>query len=193
MNHLQRRQTDKLAKGSLADIARQTNTTLAESFINCDALILIDVSGSMANPDCSDHRTRYRAACDELEKLQSQLPGKIAVIAFSNKPEFSPSGFPRFISGGTNLAAGLQFIKVADGCGIKLICISDGEPDDSEEALKVAATFESKIDCIFIGPETSRGADFMRRLAAATGGIATNQAIPALDELCGTVKLLLTA
>ena len=87
----------------------------------------------------------------------------------------------------------LRFIKIADGAGIKLILISDGEPDSPSETLRVARTFTTKIDTVFIGQPGSPGAEFLRSLSAATGGIATTQKTSELHKLGSTVKLMLEA
>jgi Mg-chelatase subunit ChlD len=53
---------------------------------------------------------------------------------------------------------------------MRFIVISDGEPDDEKEALKVAKTFKNRIDTIFVGREGAEGQDFLNRLAKASGG-----------------------
>lgn len=173
-----------LVPGSLQAIAKQQNQSIAETFLGADAIILVDVSGSMSG-------TPFDQACSELRKLQSDLPGKVAVIGFSDCPEFAPSGRPRFSSGGTDLARALAFVHVADGCGVRFIVISDGYPNDPEAALREAKKFESRIDCVYIGPEGGAGAEFLRKLAAASGGqYSKNQVGQIADR---AKQLLLTA
>ena len=173
-----------LIPGSLQAIAQRDGMSLAESFISADAIILVDVSGSMAG-------TPYQQACEELRKLQQDLPGKIAVIAFSDRPEFAPAGTPRFISGGTDLARALAFVHVADACDIRFIVISDGYPNDAEQALAQARKFTSRIDTVFIGSEGGAGADFLKQLAAASGGQYSKNAVSDVAERAKV--LLLTA
>lgn len=200
-----------VATGSLADIARATNQTLAESFLSCEAVIVVDVSGSMTIADvpnegqaAAPHEDdkynwggipgglkRYDVACAELTKLQADIPGKVAVIAFSDHPEFCPGGYPRYIGGGTDMAQALTFIKIADNCGLRIILISDGAPNDPETTLRIASTFTSRIDTIYIGPANGSGADFLRQLAAASGGVATVNNVQGIKQLSGTVKLLM--
>jgi hypothetical protein len=174
--------------GSLAAIAAQEGQSLAESFLSADAIVLVDVSGSMGARDVDGYerersygRTRYEAACDELTKLQATLPGKIAVVAFSTTPAFCWSGRPPFESGGTDMVAALRFIQPADGCGMTLILISDGYPDDADETLRVARQFTSPITTIYIGPKGERGEEFLRKLAAATGGQTSVNSVPELS------------
>lgn len=158
-----RNDTTALVPGSLAAIAQRDGKSIAESFLNADAIILVDVSGSMAGGP-------FDQACAELQKIQADLPGKVAVIGFSDTPEFAPSGRPRFTSGGTDLASALRFVHVADACDMRFILISDGWPNDADGAMLEARKFQSRIDTVFIGTAGDPGADFLKRLAAASGG-----------------------
>ena len=162
---------NQIITGSLRSIAQQTNKSIAETFLSCDAIVICDTSGSMGAQDSRGGKSRYDVACEELRDLQNSLPGKIAVISFSSDVIFCPSGIPTFQQGGTDLAKALQFVKVADVPDMHFILISDGEPDDEKSAMGAAKGFKNKIDVIFVGPENRpRGRDFLNRLAAATGG-----------------------
>lgn len=176
--------TTALVPGSLAAVAKTEGQSLAESFLSADAIILVDVSGSMSGGP-------YEQACAELRKLQADLPGKIAVIAFSDRPEFAPAGVPRYIGSGTDLARALSFVHAADDCDIRFIVISDGYPNDGEAALRVARTFVSRIDTVFIGPPDSDGARFLAQLAAASGGQHSANAVHQIAER--VERMLLTA
>lgn len=174
----------KVAKGSLQDVATKENKSLAETFMNCDYIILIDMSGSMSEMDALGGKSRFDAAESELRKLQENLPGKIAVIAFSSWPTFCPSGIPTRLGGGTDMLAALQFVKCADDTGIKFILISDGEPGQPQKTLALAKSFRSKIDTIYIGSEQNYtgGRDFLTQLANATGGKFTRSDSPGTYE-----------
>lgn len=181
-----------IIQGSLSAIAAQNNKSIAETFINADVIIIVDTSGSMKITDSRGGRSRYTVACEELQKLQASLPGKLAVLSFSDDVMFCPSGIPYDYSNMTDLAKALKFARVADVAGIRFIVISDGEPDSEDEALKVAKTFNARIDTIYVGPENGEGREFLKRLAAASGGQGVTAA--QVKELAATVeKLLLTA
>lgn len=47
MSNLQRKDSSSIAKGSLADVARAQGQTLAEAFLSCDAVVIVDTSASM--------------------------------------------------------------------------------------------------------------------------------------------------
>jgi hypothetical protein len=179
--------------GSLGAIAKREGISLAESFLSCDALCIVDTSGSMNNHDSRGGRSRYEVACEELANLQNTLPGKIAVISFSDETQFCPSGIPVFQGGGTDLAGALRFCKVADVAGMQFIVISDGQPDSPDEALKVARSYQNKISTIYVGPEAyPTGRDFLEQLAKASGGQSIT-ADRAKELAAATERLLLSA
>lgn len=165
--------TDQLVIGSIADVAAKSGASLAETFIDCDAVVIVDVSGSMDTHDSRDSKSRYEVALEELAALQRALPGKIAVIAFSTNPIFVPGGAPPFLGGTTNLTGALQFAKVADvpTGDMRFFVISDGEPDNEHTAMDVAKGYYNRIDTIFVGSEYMFLAhNFLQQLAAASGG-----------------------
>lgn len=180
-----------VVQGSLQQVSQQKGITLAESFLDVDVLLIVDMSGSMGTFDAPGGLSRFEAAERELARLQNELPGKIGVIAFSSYPVFVPNGQPPRLSGSTDMEAALQFVKVADNTGIKFILISDGEPNNERETLVVAKTFKTKIDTIFIGPDYSPGKQFLDKLASLTGGKSVKTKEVAM--LAQPVKALLQA
>src|SRR3989304_2219645 len=90
--------------GSLLDAAQRNNTSLAESFLSCDALVIVDSSGSMISRDASNGRPRHQAARDELRTLQSSLPGRVGVVVFSSTVQFVPGGGYPELNGGPDPA-----------------------------------------------------------------------------------------
>lgn len=179
----------KSITGSLLAEAQSTGASLAETFLSCDLIALVDVSSSMFACDAARGRSRYDVACDELARLQATHPGKIGVIAFSTLPQFCPGGVPPEPGGGTDLAEALDYAHVADGCGIQFVVISDGEPNDEARALRAAKRYQSRIDCIYIGPEGGAGADFLRRLSAASGGTYSSNKVHQIAETVNRLML----
>jgi len=181
---------NEIITGSIGYIAQKNNQSIAESFLNCDCIVLIDVSGSMQNVDKSG-KSRYDRACESLANLQNILPGKIAVVSFSDKVRFEPSGIPFFEGGTTDLTAGLRFIKIGDVQDMSFVVISDGQPDDRSSALAVAKTFKNKIDVIFVGDETDLDSiKFMNELAKVSGG---KQITADCEKISEKVQYLLTS
>lgn len=180
----------QIVQGSITAMSQQSNKSLAETFTNADVIVLVDVSGSMDTHDSTGGKTRYQVACSELADLQKSLPGKIAVFGFSDTAEFCPGGVPFFQGSGTNMVKALNFVKIADLPGMRFILISDGEPNDPEQTMNIARSFNQKIDVIYVGPEDRpSGRNYLNALAKATGGKAV-QADRA-KELAASVKTLL--
>lgn len=181
---------EALVRGSLGQLARDNNKSLAEMWINVDAVILVDISGSM---DCNDARggkSRYDVAQEELARLQGTMPGKLAIIAFSHDTLFVPSGSLPGTQGTTNLAGALKFARAADSIpDMRFVVVSDGEPDDERSALDEARLYRNRIDTVYVGPEGGGGLAFLQKLARLKNG--TNMTKPHLAELAsGIVKLL---
>lgn len=159
--------------GSLSNIAERNRISIAEAFIDVDACIIVDVSSSMEAHDSRDGQSRWQVAGQELINLQRTMPGKLAVIAFSDRSEFVPSGIlPEIgrLGNMTNLAGALKFAKVLDVEGIRFVIISDGLPDNSYRCFGIAATYKNRIDTIYVGPEGGGGSNFLERLAGESGG-----------------------
>lgn len=168
-----------IVPGSLAAVANRDGLSLAESFLNCEVLVLIDQSGSMASPDAPGGKTRFDAADAELFRLQKQHVGQVGVISFSNHVRFCPGGQPIREHGSTDMAAALDFTCIADGA-CKIVLISDGKPDSEGETLRAAAKYRHPIHTIYIGPEDGNGRAFLTRLAKATGGRTFQSDAPGL-------------
>lgn len=184
--------TTAIIRGSLSDVAARENMSIAETFLNANIVVLLDVSASMSIGDSRDCRTRYEIACDELARLQADMPGRVAVIGFSKRPEFAPNGRPRFQADNTDLAAALKFTRVADTGDVRFVVISDGEPDDETAALDAAAVYVGRIDCVYVGPEYGKRARaFLQKLASAHRGQQVTTNVSLLAEKIQT--LLLTA
>jgi len=189
-------------KGSLQSQANKLNITVAQAFLNAEIVVLMDCSASMETDDSltTDYgqgglarSTRYKKACNQLAKLQSENPGKVCLISFSSGQEFSPSGIARWPNGTTDIAGALKFIKPVDGLDCKLVLISDGEPDNDQATMDQARTFKSKLHTIYIGPENGSGADFLKRLSAVTGGQFSNNGVAGIGNLSNTVAGYLAA
>ncbi len=177
--------------GSQLDAARKAGLTLAQSFLNAELVVLLDNSGSMSSADAPGDKTRRDYAGEQMRRIQGQNPGKVALICFGSFVEYSPGGAVLGVGGGTALHAALEFAKIADNTGLKILVVSDGEPDDETKALYIARQYKSKIDVLYCGPENDRtgGRAFLQKLASVTGGQFFSSDKPA--ELEGTVKRLL--
>ncbi len=163
--------SNSIIPGSIGAIATATGKSIAETFVNADLVVIVDTSGSMSIEDSRGGRSRYSVACEELANLQASHPGKIAVLAFSDTTIFCPNGKPVYLGGTTDMAESLRFAKIADVPGMQFVLISDGEPNDPNETLRVAKTYQNKISTIYVGPEDRpAGRDFLQKLSREAGG-----------------------
>jgi len=183
-----------LTVGSVQAVAERDGVTLAETIMGVAALILFDNSESMTMPDCPNHQERFSVAMRELRRLQAAIEGKIGVVQFNTMPTFIPGGLPDDPAGSTDVASALEYVQKIDGCGIRIILISDGEPDNAPLAFEVAKRFtDTRIETVYIGPEGGSGAEFLRKLSALTGGVHVKQNVGEIPNLAATVTKLLSA
>jgi Mg-chelatase subunit ChlD len=111
---------------------------------------------------------------------------------FQRECQFCPGGVPVMRNGSTDMVAALKMLKMADATDIRLVLISDGEPNDEAGAFSEAAKFASKIDTIYIGPETGSGREFLRELSRLTGGISITNETEQLGKLSENITRLIS-
>jgi Mg-chelatase subunit ChlD len=145
-----------LAKGSLGSLIQSKRRSL----------LLVDCSSSMREPIRSGER-RIDALRKVVANLRSTHPVPVAAFPGTHGVELVDSvPEPR---GMTPLHWAIEF-------GTReranhLVVVTDGEPDSEPAAFEAARAFGGPIDVFFIGDAgTSRGAQFARQLAEATGG-----------------------
>jgi hypothetical protein len=143
--------------------------------------LLLDVSGSMAE-DCEPGRSKW----DALRKMLGNFFG-VRMYAFASECiPCSMSIVGGLAPGGTtDMAKAFRVIKRA-GVG-SLILITDGEPNDEEDALRAAAGLRIDIFYVGAGPRPS----FLDRLAAACRGTAQTANLAKPQELTAKIKPLL--
>lgn len=165
-----------IVPGSLRHYAIQRNQPLALAWVRVQAVIIFDRSASIDEADAPGGRTRYALACDELAALQAQMPGRLAIVQFNDGVNLVAGGQPDSPRGLTDLAGALAYVKQKrmDTPGMRIIVISDGEPNSESDALAMAGAINNRIDVIYCGPaHLPEGRDFLRRLAVASGGQLT--------------------
>lgn len=192
MNNKLKTTDGNVVKGSIQDVANQTGQSMADAMLGAQYVAIIDISISMDTRDAKGEGSlsirRFDAAVQALNSLQGSMPGQWIIIEFSSTHQIVPSGAIHSPNGFTNLAGALEFAKQFNGMGLKFYLISDGEPDSKSAALNVARTWQDKLDVICVGGAT--GSEFMRELAAVTGGIQTDLNEFSPKALESTLKLL---
>lgn len=79
----------KIAKGSILDVANQTGKTFAESFLDCDAIIAVDVSASMSTRDCQENASRFDMAVREEKLHPTQKPKELFKYLINEKTKIT--------------------------------------------------------------------------------------------------------
>lgn len=154
--------------GSLAAVAKQQGIEVADTFLSVEVVAVVDISSSMA-ASATRKASRWDLAQEHLTRLQAEYPGRIALVEFNGHPHYVPEGVLGRPSGSTQLCDALKFVQPADHAGIKVVVISDGEPNSKQKALDVAAGFNHRITTIFIGSEGDPGDQFLQDLARVSG------------------------
>jgi hypothetical protein len=128
-------------------------------------IFLLDISGSM------DSIVDDKSKIDHLTDVMLKYPDA-KMICFSSKVEMIDNikNIPR-PAGSTNLALALKYIKSKEDNTIeRVVLVSDGEPDDKNEAFKASEKLNLPIDIIFIGKMGTDAEIFMEQLSKQTGG-----------------------
>jgi len=174
-----------IVQGSIGSMMESQGKNLAQAMLDIKAVVIIDVSGSMANKDDGKEKTRFEIANDELATVQTNNPGHVAVIEFSDSARLIPYGALSQPDGTTNVAAALMLAKSMDGFeDIKFILVSDGEPNNAEMAFQIGRQFHNPINTIYVGPKNNpSGAEFLKKLSAMTGGESSAQKLNLLSNV----------
>ena len=167
----------EIVAGSLQAEAARTAVTLAEIMVNMKVLALVDTSFSMKTSDAGDNQTRIDRAIHDLTALQRASPGVVGVVSFSDEAIFCAGGQPEDQSSGTDMVKALQYALPYDGL-VRIVMISDGEPNRVEDTLEVARLFKAPIETIYCGPKDGEGCEFLKRLAKLTNGMFAQTAEP---------------
>ena len=168
----------KSLEGSVADAANKSGKSLARAIADVDVVVLGDNSGSMEVVDVPWQGgllvSREEKLVRELAEIYKAHPGKVLLIEFSDRAEIRPSGLFSGQHAGTSITPALQMAHDLDDTGVQFIVLSDGLASDGDRAIKIAGSFKTNIDVVYIGPETgsdaSEGRSFLRQLAYVSGG-----------------------
>lgn len=151
-----------LQASSLRSLVRATTDT---------PMLLIDTSGSMGSPIVpNDYDTPRRI--DALREVVKTIKsaGNVPMIAFGGSMDEQV----RFVDDVPEPAGGTPLhlaIPLAGKYGAtRLVVLSDGMPDLTEQSIIEAKDFGGRIDFVFIGAPGEHGEAFLTELASVTGG-----------------------
>lgn len=151
--------------------------------------LALDVSGSMR--ECMRNGKMKIDGLREVVK-DIETNGVVKKIAFGgiDGNAYVVHSIPN-AAGGTPLHAAIDLAKQQGSQ--RLIVISDGIPDNQDAAMNAAKRFEGKIDVVYVGDPNDpwNGEDFLRKLAASTGGTEFTGDLSQPKELAGQIMGLL--
>ena len=181
--------TALVAKGSIQEVVKGGDTAIA--LLDAQIALVCDRSSSMLEVARSRKR-RFEIEDEVVVRLQARYPGQVALASFSEEAELQPSGILPPPQGGTNMIDALRLIEQLSQIGLKCVLISDGEPNDEYGTIAYATQIHVNFDVIFVGPETSGGAVFLRKLCnVAKGAFHVNDLAKDATLLEQTIVLML--
>jgi hypothetical protein len=169
-----------LQLGSLSEVVKDAETIM----------LLIDTSSSMDERVRTSNRRAIDHLADVVREINPRAAG-IPMIAFGG-PYDAQCRFVDAVpepDGGTPLHIAIPMAK--EYGANRVVVISDGCPDLSEQCLAEARTFGGRIDVVYIGTPGDAGEFFLRQLAELTGGTCGAHDITNTKALSGKVMLLL--
>jgi hypothetical protein len=120
---------------------------------------------------------------DRLREIVREFPGE-RIFSFSARCQEVRS-VPEPQSN-TDMAGAFRFLQSQGLC--HAVLITDGQPDDEEDALKAACGL--RLDIFYVGPAPEP--DFLERLARATGGSFASVSLDQCKLLSQRIAGLLT-
>jgi hypothetical protein len=172
-------QSAATAMTRLTNLIDRTDRSTASAFLagSTRPLILCDCSVSMSCVDVGFDDSRHTRLEAELQYLLDAVgSNEVHLVAFGCSPQLATLPLPADL-GSTNLAAAVRFAHSLRPS--QLIIISDGQPNSKDEAIDAIRELfpTTRVDCIYIGPESdSLAQQFLASLAQHGGEAHTKGA-----------------
>ena len=134
---------------------------------SAETVMILDVSGSMM--DALSGKRKFDYVEIAAKDVWKYFPA-IRTVVFDSISRVHRNGAPiPFTKGGTALHLALR--DAAKFKPSRTIVVTDGHPDNAEQALQAAEKMTGRIDFIYCGPEGDDAAmNFLEKLARSTGG-----------------------
>jgi hypothetical protein len=123
-------------------------------------IFLLDVSGSM------DWDVNGRRKIDHLRSVLQEYRENRKICFNSSIIEGEiPEPY-----GGTDMASAFRYLRSREYKVEQLVLVSDGDPDDPQDAIAQALQLHIPVNIVYIGQRGSTGEKFMQKLSAVTHG-----------------------
>lgn len=135
-----------------------------ETVIETRPVLLLDISGSMN--ECIGKKRK-------IDMLREAVMQNTGVRQFVFSDDIHEVGYvPETAEGGTDLSRSFGYLKTENiiNKNTRLVLVSDGLPDDSDDAIQTALQLEIPVNVLYIGPGNDKGERFMKNLATITKG-----------------------
>lgn len=138
-----------------------------------DVVVLADLSGSMQDVIGSSGLPKYHHLKIALDDVMKYHP-TVRVVAFADNIRLikSVSELPKaggVLGTGTGLAQAIRYASKR-WKPRKTIIISDGLPNDEDDALEASQAITGQVDAIYCGPDNHPAVKFLASLTKACGG-----------------------
>lgn len=146
--------SDKIKTG-LVEMKAEKQSVKAQQ----GTIFLLDCSGSMS--ESVDGRSKILHLEDVMRDYQAVRKVGFSDSVFAWQQGIRPAG---------NTGMALAFRHLQSQKPEKVVLVSDGCPDNEEDAIHEAVALHIPVNIVYIGEKGDRGEAFMQRLATATGG-----------------------
>lgn len=163
--------SDKLTR--LEQSMTSTNSSLDDLLTENEVvMLLIDTSSSMQLSVSSEFSYVGKKRIDALREVIADIKaeGHVPMIAFGGPYDAQV----RFVDdvpnadGGTPLHLAIPF--AAQYGATRVVVISDGHPDLTEQTIEEVKKFGGRVDIVYVGPAGDPGEKFLQQLATMSGG-----------------------
>jgi hypothetical protein len=161
-NELVKKLEQSLTLGGLDELVRQSEVVM----------LLIDTSSSMSLSVSSEYSYVGKSRIDAMREVVADVKkeGHVPMIAFGGEYDAQvrfvddvPNG-----AGGTPLHLAIPF--AAQYGATRVVVISDGHPDLTEQTIEEVKRFGGRVDIVYVGPPNDPGEKFLQQLAVMSGG-----------------------
>jgi hypothetical protein len=165
----------------------QPSTVMRRAPLRTTTVLLLDTSGSMSTGEPRRIDLLWQMV-QALRTPQARWRG----ATFSSSCRWSGMATVPEPSGTTDLGGALRMI--AEATPLRVTLVTDGEPDDQEDAYKAAVALQCPVHILFVGdPGDAEATAFCQRICAATKGTFATEVlnIHVLSHTTATMRKML--
>jgi uncharacterized protein YegL len=166
---------------------KHPSTALRRAPLRTTTVLLLDTSGSMS----AGEPRRIDLLWQIVQALRTPQ-ARWRVATFNTYCRWSGVATVPEPSGTTDLGGAIRMI--AEAAPLRVTLVTDGEPDDQEDAYEAAVTLQCPVNILFVGdPGDAEATAFCQRVCAVTKGTFATEVlnIQALSQTTATMRKML--